>query len=41
MPPGIGDETLDVIHLISKSEFVVVSTPSKVALGAVDKLLIF
>lgn len=39
MPPGIGDETLDVIHLISKSEFVVVSTPSKVALGAVDKLL--
>lgn len=40
MPPGIGDETLDVIHLIKKSEFVVVSTPSKVALGAVDKLLI-
>jgi ATP-binding protein involved in chromosome partitioning len=40
MPPGIGDETLDVIHFIKKSEFVVVSTPSKVALGAVDKLLI-
>jgi len=39
MPPGIGDETLDVIHLIKKSEFVVVSTPSKVAFGAVDKLL--
>jgi ATP-binding protein involved in chromosome partitioning len=39
MPPGIGDETLDVIHLIKKSEFVVVTTPSKVALGAVDKLL--
>src|SRR4030043_65516 len=39
MPPGIGDETLDVIHLIKKSEFVVISTPSKVALGAVDKLL--
>lgn len=39
MPPGIGDETLDVIHLIKKSKFVVVSTPSKVALGAVDKLL--
>jgi ATP-binding protein involved in chromosome partitioning len=39
MPPGIGDETLDVIHLVKKSEFVVVSTPSKVALGAVDKLL--
>jgi ATP-binding protein involved in chromosome partitioning len=40
MPPGLGDETLDVIHLIKKSEFVVVSTPSKVALGAVNKLLI-
>jgi len=39
MPPGIGDETLDVIHLIKKSEFVIVSTPSKVSLGAVDKLL--
>ncbi len=39
MPPGIGDETLDVIHLVKKSEFMVVSTPSRVALGAVDKLL--
>jgi ATP-binding protein involved in chromosome partitioning len=39
MPPGIGDETLDLIHFIKNSEFVVVSTPSKVALGAVDKLL--
>ena len=39
MPPGIGDETLDVIHLIKKSEFIVVTTPSKVALGPVDKLL--
>ena len=39
MPPGIGDETLDVIRLIKKSEFLVVSTPSKVALGAVSKLL--
>ena len=39
MPPGIGDETLDVIHLVKKSEFMVVSTPSKVALAAVDKLL--
>jgi ATP-binding protein involved in chromosome partitioning len=39
MPPGIGDETLDVIRLIKKNEFLVVSTPSKVALGAVSKLL--
>lgn len=39
MPPGIGDETLDVIHFIKKSEFIIVTTPSKVALGPVDKLL--
>ena len=39
MPPGIGDEVLDVIHLVKKSEFLVVSTPSKVAMGAVSKLL--
>ena len=40
MPPGIGDETLDVIRLIKKSEFLIVSTPSKVSMGAVNKLLI-
>ena len=39
MPPGMGDETLDVIRLIKRSEFLVVTTPSKVALGAVSKLL--
>lgn len=39
MPPGIGDETLDLIKLVKKAEFLVVSTPSKVALGSVDKLL--
>ncbi len=39
MPPGIGDETLDVIRFIKKSEFLVVATPSKVAMGAVSKLL--
>jgi ATP-binding protein involved in chromosome partitioning len=40
MPPGIGDETLDVIRLIKKSEFLIISTPSKVSMGAVNKLLI-
>lgn len=40
MPPGIGDETLDVIRLVKNSEFLVVTTPSKVALGAVSKLLL-
>jgi ATP-binding protein involved in chromosome partitioning len=39
MPPGIGDETLDVMRLIKKSEFLVVTTPSKVAMGAVSKLI--
>jgi len=39
MPPGIGDETLDVIRLVKNSEFLVVSTPSKVSMGAVSKLL--
>ncbi len=39
MPPGIGDETLDVIRLIKKSEFLIVTTPSKVSMGAVNKLL--
>lgn len=39
MPPGIGDETLDVVRLVKKSEFLVVVAPSKVAMGAVGKLL--
>jgi ATP-binding protein involved in chromosome partitioning len=39
MPPGIGDETLDVIRFIKNSEFLAVTTPSKVAFGAVSKLL--
>jgi ATP-binding protein involved in chromosome partitioning len=39
MPPGMGDETLDVIRLVKNSEFLVVTTPSKVAFGAVNKLL--
>ena len=40
MPPGIGDETLDVIRLIKNCEFIVVTTPSKVTMGAVNKLLL-
>ena len=39
MPPGIGDETLDIIRFVKKSKYLVVSTPSKVSLGAVNKLL--
>jgi ATP-binding protein involved in chromosome partitioning len=40
MPPGIGDETLDVMRFIPQSEYLVVTTPSKVAMGAVNKLLV-
>lgn len=40
MPPGIGDETLDIIRLIKNCEFIVVSTPSKVSIAAVKKLLL-
>jgi ATP-binding protein involved in chromosome partitioning len=39
MPPGIGDETLDVIRLVKRSEFLIVTTSSKVSLAAVNKLL--
>jgi ATP-binding protein involved in chromosome partitioning len=40
LPPGIGEETLDIIRFISRCEFLVVTTPSKVAIAAVDKLLV-
>ncbi len=40
MPPGIGDATLDTIRLVPKLEFVVVTTPSKVAYQSVRRLLI-
>ena len=39
MPPGIGDETLDIIRFVKNSKFLVVTTPSKVSMGAVGKLL--
>ncbi len=39
MPPGIGDEVLDVLSYIPNAEFLVITTPSKVAMGAVEKLL--
>jgi ATP-binding protein involved in chromosome partitioning len=38
LPPGIGDETLDVIRFM-KSEFLVITTPSKVVVETVKKLL--
>ena len=39
MPPGIGDVSMDVIRWLKKSEFLVVATASKVALGTVKKVI--
>ncbi|MFX1486424.1 MAG: ATP-binding protein [Promethearchaeota archaeon] len=39
MPPGIGDATLDVIRLMKRNEFVIVTTQSKVAIETVKKML--
>jgi ATP-binding protein involved in chromosome partitioning len=39
MPPGTGDPALDVIRLIKRVEFLVVTTPSKVALAMAEKEL--
>ncbi|MCR4438705.1 MAG: P-loop NTPase [bacterium] len=39
MPPGIGDPTLDVIRFMKRVEFLVVTTPSKVAIETVRKLV--
>ncbi|MCX5806568.1 MAG: P-loop NTPase [Proteobacteria bacterium] len=37
MPPGISDSILDVIRLIKKMNFLVVTIPSKVAIGVMKK----
>lgn len=39
MPPGIGDATLDLIRLIKGIEFLVVTTPSRLAFETVKKLV--
>jgi ATP-binding protein involved in chromosome partitioning len=39
MPPGLGDATLDVIRLVRRSWFLVVTTPSRVAYETVRKQL--
>jgi ATP-binding protein involved in chromosome partitioning len=39
MPPGIGDELLDLLRLLTRTEFVVVATPSPLALQVVERLL--
>ena len=37
MPPGIGDTILDTVRLIKRAEFLIITTPSKVALETVVK----
>jgi len=39
MPPGMGDQFLDVLRFLKKGEFLVVATPSKLAVNVVRKLL--
>jgi len=39
IPPGIGDATLDMVRLIEKINFLVVTTPSKLAFETVKKLM--
>ncbi|MHA1505972.1 MAG: ATP-binding protein [Candidatus Asgardarchaeia archaeon] len=40
MPPGMGEEVLDMIRLVRRGEFLVVTTPSKMAIETVKRLLI-
>jgi ATP-binding protein involved in chromosome partitioning len=39
MPPGIGDEVLDLIGLLPRLEAVVISTPSAVSVRVVERML--
>ena len=39
MPPGLGDPFLDVLRFLKRGKFIVVATPSKLALNVVEKLI--
>jgi ATP-binding protein involved in chromosome partitioning len=39
MPPGIGEEVLDLARLIPRMESIVISTPSRVSIAVVERLL--
>ncbi|ASJ04145.1 Mrp/NBP35 family ATP-binding protein [Thermococcus barossii] len=39
MPPGLGDQFLDVLRFLRRGEFLVVATPSKLSINVVEKLL--
>jgi len=38
VPPGMGEEVLDVIRLMKRGEFLIVTTPSQLALKTVSRL---
>ena len=39
MPPGLGDQFLDVLRFLRRGEFLAVATPSKLSMNVVRKLL--
>jgi ATP-binding protein involved in chromosome partitioning len=39
MPPGLGDQLLDVLRFLKRGEFLVIATPSKLSLNVVRKLI--
>jgi len=39
MPPGISDATLDLLRLVRKAEFLIVTTPSRLAFETVRKFI--
>jgi len=39
MPPGLGDPLLDVLRFLKRGEFLVVTTPSRLSLNVVEKLI--
>ena len=39
MPPGIGDEVLDVLRFFNRAEFLVICTPSRIVVPVVGRLL--
>lgn len=40
MPPGLGDATLDLVRHVRRAEYLVVATPSRVALETVRRTLV-
>jgi ATP-binding protein involved in chromosome partitioning len=41
MPPGLGDELLDILRFVPRSEMIVVTTPSVLSLRVAERLVRF